>query len=48
MTAEDVQAWKDYRQALRDITQYCTGEIDDWRTVVWPIDPLNSADEVIE
>jgi hypothetical protein len=48
MTAEDVQAWKDYRQALRDITQHRTGEIDDWRTVVWPIDPLNSADEVME
>ena len=48
MSEEDVQAWKDYRQALRDITQYNTDEIDDWRTVVWPIDPLNSADEVIE
>jgi hypothetical protein len=39
MSEEDVQAWKDYRQALRDITQYNTGDIDDWKTVIWPDNP---------
>jgi hypothetical protein len=34
MPEEDVQAWKDYRQALRDITQYHTGEIDDYLDVI--------------
>src|SRR6056300_102309 len=39
MSEEDVQAWKDYRQALRDITQYSTGEIEDWKTAIWPNNP---------
>jgi hypothetical protein len=39
MSEENVQAWKDYRQALRDITQYKTGDIDDWKTVIWPDNP---------
>jgi hypothetical protein len=43
MSEEDVQAWKDYRQALRDITQYKTGEIDDWMTAVIPDSPDTAA-----
>jgi len=39
MSEEDVQAWKDYRQSLRDITQHRTGEIDDWKMVTWPDSP---------
>ena len=39
MPEENVQLWKAYRQSLRDITQYRTGEIDDWESVVLPKSP---------
>jgi hypothetical protein len=43
MSEEDVQAWKDYRQSLRDITQHRTGKIDDWMTAVIPDSPDTAA-----
>lgn len=39
MSEENIQLWKAYRQSLRDITQYRTGEIDDWKLVVLPKSP---------